>query len=84
MKRRKESALDRQLKDQVVDQLIQAHPFELPESLVEEQAKSLVSDTKTRLASQGMAFESLGVTEEKLKEDYRGNRTETGPDLLDP
>ena len=71
LEKEKQSVLDRQLKDQLVDQLIQAHPFELPESLVEEQAKSLVSDTKTRLASQGVAFESLGVTEEKLKEDYR-------------
>jgi trigger factor len=71
LEKEKKSNLERQLKDQLVDQLIQAHPFELPESLVEEQAKSLVSDTKTRLASQGVAFESLGVTEEKLKEDYR-------------
>jgi trigger factor len=71
LEKEKKSNLERQLKDQVVDQLIQAHPFELPESLVEEQTKSLVSDTKTRLAAQGVAFESLGVTEEKLKEDYR-------------
>ncbi len=70
MKKKRNLALDHQLKDQLVDQLIQAHPFELPESLVEEQAKSLVSDTKMRLASQGMAFESLGVSEDKLKEDY--------------
>ena len=71
LEKEKRTALDRQLKDQLVAQLIEAHPFDLPESLVEEQAKSLVSDTKTRLASQGVAFESLGVTEEKLKEDYR-------------
>ena len=70
LEKEKQSVLDRQLKDQLVDRLIQAHPFDLPESLVEEQAKSLVADTKTRLASQGVAFESLGVTEEKLKEDY--------------
>ena len=54
-----------------MDQLIQANSFELPESLVEEQAKSLVSDTKMRLSSQGMAFESLGVSEDKLKQDYK-------------
>jgi trigger factor len=70
LEKEKNLALDHQLKDKLVDQLIQAHPFELPESLVEEQVKSLVSDTKMRLASQGMAFESLGVSEDKLKEDY--------------
>ena len=71
LEKEKKSALEHQLKDQIVDQLIQANPFDLPENLVEEQAKSLVSDTKMRLSSQGVAFESLGVTEEKLKEDYR-------------
>jgi trigger factor len=71
LEKEKKLALDRQFKDQIVDQLIQANPFELPESLVEEQAKSLVSDTKLRLSSQGVAFESLGVSEDKLKEDYK-------------
>jgi trigger factor len=71
LEKEKNLALDRQLKDQVVDQLIGAHPFEIPESLVEEQVNSLVSDTKARLVSQGMNIETLGVSEEKLKEDYR-------------
>ena len=64
LEKEKKAALDDQLKDQLVAQLIQATPFELPESLVEEQAKSLVSDTKMRLTSQGVAFENLGVSEE--------------------
>jgi trigger factor len=71
IEKEKKAALDRKLKDQLVDELIKANPFDLPESLVEEQTKSLVSDAKTRLTSQGVAFESLGVTEDKLKEDFR-------------
>jgi trigger factor len=71
IEREKELALDRQLKDQIVDQLHQANPFEVPESMVEEQAKSLVSDTKMRLAAQGISFQNLGVSEEKLQGDYR-------------
>jgi trigger factor len=66
----KETALERQLKDQIVDQLLQANSFEIPESLVEEQTKSLVAEMKMRLASQGMDIKNLGVTEEKLHEDY--------------
>jgi len=66
----KELALDRQLKDQIVDQLLQANSFEIPEGLVEEQAKALVSEMKMRLAAQGMEIKNLGVTEEKLHEDY--------------
>jgi trigger factor len=71
VEKEKEVALERQLKDQVVDQLLQANPFEVPEILVEEQAKAYVSDTKLRLATQGMAFKNLGVSEDKLQEDYR-------------
>lgn len=71
IEKEKEVMLDRKLKDQMIDQLIQAHPFEVPESMVEEQAKALVSDTKLRLASQGIVLKNLNIPEEKLQEDYR-------------
>ena len=71
IEKEKELALERQLKDQMLNQLITANPFEVPESLVEEQTKTLVSDMKLRLAAQGLELKSLGLTEEKLQEDYR-------------
>jgi trigger factor len=71
IEKEKESGLERKLKDQVVDQLLEANPFEVPESLVEEQAKAMVSDTRLRLAAQGVDFKNLGVSEEKLQEDYK-------------
>jgi trigger factor len=71
IEKEKELALERQLKDQVVDQLLEINPFDVPESLVEEQAKAMVSDTKLRLAAQGAALKNLGVSEEKLQEDYK-------------
>jgi trigger factor len=71
IEKEKELIFARQLKDQIVDQLLQGTPFDLPESLVEEQTKALVSDTKARLASQGVGLDHLGVTDEKLKEDYQ-------------
>jgi len=71
IEKEKELVLERQLKDQVVDQLLEANPFDVPESLVDEQAKALVSDMKLRLAAQGVDFKNLGVTEEKLLGDYK-------------
>ena len=71
IEKEKELVLERQLKDQVVDQLLEANPFEVPESLVEEQAKAMVSDTKLKLAAQGVVLKNLGVTEEKLQGDYK-------------
>jgi trigger factor len=71
IEREKKLALERQLKDKMVDQLLQKNTFEVPESLVEEQTKTLVSDTKLRLATQGIKIDTLGISEEKLQEDYR-------------
>jgi len=71
IEKEKELGLERQMKDQVVDQLLEANPFEVPDSLVEEQAKAMISDTKLRLAAQGVVLKNLGVSEEKLQEDYK-------------
>ena len=71
IEKEKKLILERQLKDQMVEQLLQANSFEVPESLVEEQTRTLVSDTKMRLATQGVDFKNLGVSEEKLQGDYR-------------
>jgi len=71
IEKEKALALEQQLKNHAVDQLVEGNPFEVPESLVEEQAKAMVSDTKLRLAAQGVALKNLGVSEEKLQGDYR-------------
>jgi trigger factor len=71
IEKEKKLALERQLKDRVIDQLLEANAFEVPESLVEEQTKALVSDMKLKLAAQGVDFKNLGVTEQKLHEDYK-------------
>jgi trigger factor len=71
IEREKELALEQKLKDQIVDQLLQTTPFEVPDSLVEEQVKAMVSDIKMRLSTQGLGLDKIGLTEEKLQEDYR-------------
>jgi trigger factor len=71
IEKEKKLILERQLKDQMVEQLLQANSFEIPESLVEEQTRTLVSDTKMRLATQGVDFKNLGLSEEKLQGDHR-------------
>jgi len=71
IEKEKQLMFERQVKDQIVDKLIEANPFEVPESMVEEQTKALVSDTTMKLAAQGIALKSLNISEEKLQEDYR-------------
>ncbi len=70
IEKEKKIALENNLKDQIVDQLLKSNRFEVPESLVEEQIKILISDTKLRLKAQGMDLKELNLSEEKLKEDY--------------
>jgi trigger factor len=71
IEKEKELLLEQQLKNQLVDQLLQKNSFEVPESMVLGQSKALVSDTKMRLATQGVTIDKLGVSDEKLQEDYR-------------
>ena len=71
IEKEKALALNHQLKEMVIDQLLQANLFEVPESLVQAQTESQVSDIKMRLASQGIDIKNLGTSEEKLKEEYR-------------
>jgi len=71
IEKEKHLALDRQLKDQMVDQLLRSNSFEVPESLVKEQTHALVSNMKLRLSTQGMDLNNLGITEEKLHENYQ-------------
>jgi len=70
-RREKDALSESKTKDRILDHLLETNPFEIPESLVEEQAKGMVSETKLRLASQGMELKNTGVTEEKLLEDYQ-------------
>jgi trigger factor len=70
LQKEREKGLDRQFKDQIVDQLMERNPMEVPPSLVEEQTHALISETKMRLASQGVDLKDVGMTEEKLHGDY--------------
>ncbi len=70
LQKERAKGLDRQLKDQIVDKLVERNPMEVPPSLVEEQTHSLISETKMRLASQGMELKDLDMNEEKLHGDY--------------
>jgi trigger factor len=70
IRKEKDMLSERESKDRMIDRLLEANPFDVPESLVEDQARSLVSETKMRLASQGMEMKNIGVTEEKLLADY--------------
>lgn len=57
----------RNLENQIFDNLLKAHSFEVPHSLVEKQAQQLVENAKLRLVYQGYKKEDLDKEDEQLK-----------------
>ncbi|MGQ9778085.1 MAG: trigger factor [Thermodesulfobacteriota bacterium] len=70
IEKEKESLFKKNLKEQIIERLLEAHSFEVPESLVKAQAKALFSDMKLRLATQGVSLKDFDLSEEKLEHDY--------------
>ncbi len=48
-----------EMEDQLIDQLLKATSFPLPTSLVEDEARHLLEDTKKRMTKQGMPLEEI-------------------------
>jgi trigger factor len=67
----KEQQREDRLKDRIVTLLIEKNPFEVPPSLVEQQIQSMLSNTRQRLAAQGVNVENFSQSAEKLSELYR-------------
>jgi trigger factor len=70
LKREGEESTRRDLENQLIERLIDANPFDVPRSMIEGQIDYFVADTKIRLASQGLAFNDVGVGEGRLRKDF--------------
>ena len=49
-----ESETSREIRDQVIDQLVELHEFEVPESMVENQIDQMINQSMRNLAAQGI------------------------------
>lgn len=59
------------LRDQVIDELIKNHEFEVPESLVREQSMNILRDALRRLQAEGMRYDLDTADAEQLIATYR-------------
>lgn len=66
-----ETASRTKLKRQLLDALDEAHNFELPRALVENEFEVIWRQVTADLERAGRSFEDEGTTEEKAREDYR-------------
>ncbi len=59
------------LRERLMSALIEHNPIEVPETLVAGQLDYMLGNVRSRMQSQGMSLEMLGMTEESFKAMYR-------------
>jgi trigger factor len=82
IKAREEKRVDRELKKKLLDRIGSSVSVDLPESLVESEMRYAVETVKQNLVRMGSSFEKSGLTEEKVREDFRSASERRVKDLL--
>jgi trigger factor len=82
IKAREEKRVDRELKKRLLDKIGATVNVDLPESLVESEMKYAVETVKQNLLRMGSSLEKSGLTEEKVREDFRAASERRVKDLL--
>jgi len=68
---REEKRIDKELKERILKQISDEVSFELPESLVESEVRYAVENIRQNLIRAGSSMEKAGLSEEKLRGDFR-------------
>lgn len=71
IKQEYDNAARMKLKRELLDKLDEAHTFELPPTLVENEFESMWTQANERLKQSGKTFEDEGKSEEEVRADYR-------------
>ena len=67
-----EKRIEQELSEQIFEALISKLEFEVPEVMVEFEIENIISDTERSFQYQNRSMEEVGLTREKLKEQYLG------------
>ncbi len=82
LKGREEKRVDREIKRRLLDRIAATVSFDLPESLVESEMNYAVETVKQNLLRMGSNFAKAGLTENKVREDFRSASEKRVKDLL--
>lgn len=82
IKGREEKRVDRELKRKLLDRIAATVSFDLPESLVKSEMKYALETVKQNLLRMGSNFDKAGLTEDKVREDFRPASEKRVKDLL--
>lgn len=70
MERERELEWKQKLREEIIDQLIENNKFEVPETMIERQARSLASSMKVRINAQGLTLKDMNITEDELVKEF--------------
>jgi trigger factor len=59
------------MRQQLKDKLVGLATFEVPDGMISRELEGMVSNTKYNLSRSGLSMEAMGLSEVKLREDYR-------------
>lgn len=63
--------IENELKDRIIQVLIEKNPIEVPQVMVKRQLESMLENLKNRLKSQSMSIEMMGLDEEGFRVRFR-------------
>ena len=66
-----EKRIEQELNEQIFKNILGKIDFELPESMIEYELENIIADTERRLSYQNTTMEEVGLSKEKLQEQYR-------------
>jgi len=66
-----EKRIEQEINEQIFKNIIGKVDFELPESMIEYELENIIADTERRFQYQNTSMEDVGLTREKLQEQYR-------------
>jgi trigger factor len=66
-----QSRIDNELRERLMNQLIDKNPCEVPEGMVASQLEYMLGNIRARMQQQGMTMEMLGMNEESFAAMYR-------------
>ncbi len=66
-----EKRIEQELNEQIFKNIIEKTDFELPESMIEYELENIIADTERRLSYQNSSMKEVGLSREKLQEQYR-------------
>lgn len=67
----KTARVDEEFRERVVDALLEANPFEVPESLVRRQQTRALDGLREDLTRRGLDMDAMGLNKRELQENYR-------------